>query len=128
MLCENCQHSVATVHLSGFRTVATGSGKEQRKECVEHHFCEACAGKMKTSNPLISPLLKVDSLARSVELKVVSVSADRVEVSVIKDNSDLSQDHWVFVTSRLPRHYAREGMEFEMILTDAQLKWLKGDA
>jgi len=82
---------------------------------------------MRGSNPLLNPFLKVDPLARSVKLKVVSVSAGRVEVRVIQENSDSSQDQWAFLTSRFPSEFAIEGMEFEMILTDAQLKWLQGD-
>ena len=127
MLCENCQHSDATVHLGGWYTVAVGSGDDQNRKVLEHHLCEACARDLKRDNPLISPELKVDSLARSVKIRVISVSASCVEVGVISENSEFGQDRWTLLASRIPSEYKIEGLEFGMLLTGAQLKWLKGE-
>jgi hypothetical protein len=127
MLCENCQKSVATVHLSGWQTTRTGSDGEQREERIEHHYCEECAEELRQSNPLLNPLLKADSGARTLKLQVVSVSPDRVEVRAISPESDFTQKQRGFLKSRFPSQYAVQGMEFEMIVTDAQLKWLQGE-
>ena len=126
MLCENCQKIVATVHLSGWQTTRIGSDEEQREERIEQHYCEGCAQELKQSNPLLNPLLKAGPGARTLKLHVVSVSPDRIEVAAIDSESDFAQKQRGFLTSRFPSQYAVRGMEFEMIVTDAQLKWLQG--
>ena len=126
MICDHCQKSEATVHLSGWQTVDTGTGEEARRALVEHHFCEDCAEELTQSNPLLNPLLKAGPGTRKLNIRVVSVATDRVEVKATNPNLDLTQGEWSFLTSRFPAHYAVPDMEFEMIVDDAQLRWLQG--
>jgi len=128
MLCENCQKAFATVHLSGSRRTRIGLGEQEQEESFEHHYCEACAEELKKTSPMLNPLLQAGPGARIVELRVISASSDRIVVRQIGPDSDSSQPEWAFLTSRLPAQFAVPGMEFGMAVTDAQLKWLRGEA
>jgi hypothetical protein len=127
MLCENCQKSFATVHLSGWQRTPGAPGEEEPEQSFEHHYCAACEEELSKTNPLLNPLLKAGPGARMVELRVISASLDWIVVRQIGPDSDSSQPEWSFLTSRLPAQYAVPGMEFGMAVTDAQLKWLRGE-
>src|SRR5579872_2275505 len=109
MLCENCQRSAATVHLTGWNTVRSAVRKEQHREPFEHHFCGTCADELKQSNHLLNPLLNAAPGAQTLKIKVLSVSPDLVEVRVLQDGNDFCQDHLAFLSSRLPAQYAIVG-------------------
>jgi hypothetical protein len=126
VLCDNCRKSVATIHLTGWESTGVGT-TEERVVSVNQHFCEACARELKQTNAFLNPGLKTRPGARAVKLRVVSVSADRVQVEVINKTSDSSKDQWCFLRSRIPSHYAVDGMEFAIFATDAELKGLEGD-
>ena len=127
VLCEKCQVLLSTVHISGWRIpVPTLSGNESRIQ-VEHHFCEKCAALLKQTDPLLNPLLRLGPSARAFKSKVVRVSSDTVEVAAIAKNQEHSEEHFVFRKSRFPEEYAVEDMEFEMVLTEDDLKRLQAE-
>lgn len=59
-------------------------------------------------------------------MRIASVSDQTIEVKVLKDDRG-GEDRWVFLSSRFPADYAVEGLEFEMAVTDEELKRLKGE-
>jgi|SRR6266498_611438 len=125
MICENCQTSVATIHLSGWQMVGTGTAEEQRQG-IDYHFCEECAHRLKQSNPFLNPLLRAGPSARIVKLRVVSVSGDRTVVRQIYPESETAMGDLVFLTSRLPSGFAEVGMQFEVACTNEDFEWLRG--
>ena len=127
MLCEHCQKSFATVHLSGWQRNRIDSSEQQREQPFEHHFCEECYEELRPTNPLFNPRLAAGPGARTVKLKVISASPDRIVVRPISSQSDSTQDEWDFLASRVPPQYSVPGMEFEIVVTDAHLKWLRGE-
>ncbi len=127
MLCENCQKSFATVHLRGWRRTPAGSGEEEREVPFEHHFCGECYEGLKKTNPLFNPMLAAGPGARLVKLRVISASPGRIVVKPIGPQSDATQDEWGVLASRFPPKYSVPGMEFEMVVTDAHLKYLQGE-
>jgi len=127
VLCENCHKSFATVHVSGWQLVPAGLGKRSRKNRYENHFCARCAQELKQTNPSLNPLLRAEPGAKRLSLRVVSLSGNHVKVRGIKQNGDLSQEEWMFLSSRLPAQYAVQGTEFDMILTEQKLRWLQGE-
>jgi hypothetical protein len=124
MLCDNCQRVEATVHLTGWRIADTEVSNEQAKVFFEFHFCEACARQRREGNHSVT---KLGSSARYLRMKVAKVSPDTIEVKVLKDDRAGGEDRWFFLSSRFPSDYAVEGLEFEMAVTDEELKRLKGE-
>jgi len=114
--------------LSGWQRTPGEPGEEEREQRFEHHYCAACEEELRKTSPMLNPLLKAGPGARMVELRVMSASPDRIVVRQIGPDSNSSEQEWAFLTSRLPAQYAVLGMEFGMAVTDAQLKWLRGEA
>ena len=48
-------------------------------------------------------------------------------VRPIRAHSDSTQDEWSLLTSRVPAKYSVPGTEFEMVVPDAHLQWLRGE-
>jgi protein-arginine kinase activator protein McsA len=122
MLCEICKRSRATVHITGWRTADIITKRRETRESVEHHFCEKCASKQKQTNPLLNPLLKLGKSGRALKMKVLNVSAKAVEVKLIRGNGDHCEDRLVLYRSCIPKQYAVQDMEFELFVTEEDLK------
>ena len=111
------------MHLSGTRRVARNSGEPSAEEAIEHHFCEACA----SGSPLVNPALEYGPDAISEKFRVISVSAERVVVRLVRTEAEAQPEEWSFLTSRLPSHLAVVGMEFGITCHPEELDHLKGN-
>jgi hypothetical protein len=124
MLCENCQTSPATVHLTGWQTIKADEGGESRR-LVEHHFCEKCASVLKQTEPLLNPLLSLGSSARALTLRVVNISTNVVEVVVIRGAQGDGEERFRFRRAEFPEQYAIQDLEFELFSTTEELDRLQ---
>src|SRR5262245_62107327 len=123
MLCEKCQQRQATVHITGTRKVAPLSSGPNIDETIEHHFCELCV----STSPLVNPVLEYGPNAISEKFRVISVSAERTRVRLVRTESEARPEEWSFVTSRLPPPYAVVGAEFEITCSPEELDYLRGN-
>ena len=126
MLCENCQRVEATVHLTGWRLAHAALSNEQARVFFALHFCEACARESREANHLVNPVSNLGSAPRWLRMRVARVSADTIEVRVLKEDPP-GEERCFFLSSRFPSDYAVEGLEFEMAVTDEELQRLKGE-
>lgn len=129
MVCENCKTRIATLHLSGWKKVRAISNEGEPLEHIDHHdhhFCEHCAAELKQSNPLLNPSLRVGPDARTIKVRVIGVTSDRVVLKEIGTESQVTPQEWSFLRARLPAAYTKPGMEFEVIFNSTELEWLQG--
>src|SRR6266545_2370920 len=99
MLCEKCQQRKAVVHVSGRRRTYPSSGQASANEPFEHfehHFCELCA----QSSPLVNPALAYGPDAVTEKLRVISVSAERTVVRLVRTETQPTPEDWSLLTSR----------------------------
>ena len=122
MICETGQQREAMVHVTGSRRIESFSGEPGANEQFEHHFCEPCA----SSNPLVNPALEYGLDARTEKLRVISTSAERTVLRLLRTETQPVAEEWSVLTSQLPPQYAVVGMEFEITSTPAELKRFQG--
>jgi len=123
MLCEKCQEREAMVHVTGSRRVDSISGEPIANEEFQHHFCELCA----SSSPLVNPALRYGPDAISEKFRVISVSAERTRVRLLRTGAEAEPEEWSVLTSRLPPNCAVVGMEFGITCSPEELEQLKGN-
>lgn len=111
------------VHVTGSRRVDSISGQPSANEEFQHHFCELCA----SSSPLVNPALKYGPDAISEKFRVISVSAERTRVRLLRTEGEAVPEEWSLLTSRLPPDYAVVGMEFGITCSPEELEQLKGN-
>jgi hypothetical protein len=120
MLCENCHAKDATVHLSGWASVSSTAVVSTNARQFERHFCEACAASLKQAGQ------RRGGGAERIKLCVISVNPDVTVLRQVRDGFQEQTEILSFVTSRLPADYTEVGQEFEVICTEAELRWLQG--
>jgi hypothetical protein len=125
MLCQRCQLNHANVHLSRWRRALGLAYEAVQPEPVEQHFCEECAAKEKTTNPLLNPLLGAGPGVRRIQGRVLSIDADRITIRPFSIEPPAPLEDISLSTARIPERYAL-GDHFGVICNDAELEWLKG--
>ena len=98
------------------------SAEPSADEAFEHHFCELCA----QSSPLVNPSMAYGPDAATEKLRVVSVSAERTVVRLVRTEKQPTPEDWSLLTSRLPPQCGVVGMEFQVTSSPAELKRLQG--
>jgi hypothetical protein len=121
MQCEICQQRVATIHLKGSKTVAPHSGKEERIEQYEQHFCDECGSKHVQG--LLHPPLEAGSRRETV--RVMSVSPAHTILRLVRTEGQTTPEDWSLLTSRLGTQLP-VGEEVQMTFTESELEWLRG--
>jgi hypothetical protein len=127
MLCEHCLKCEATVHLHGWQLLPRPSSVHSERSAIEHHYCESCAQVLgQQGNPLLNPRAAAGSSAQPFKVKVIRVLAEQLEVEVISEERPETPKQLTFLRSRFPEDYSRAGMEFNMFVSEVQLRHFAG--
>src|SRR2546428_12700003 len=124
VVCENCKTRTATLHLTGWTKI--GRSESEPPERIEHHFCSECASELKQSSELLNPLVRAGPGARTINLRIVSVSPVWVVAREVSSVPGAVARELSFLRARLPPRYAKLGMKFDVTCNDRELEWLRG--
>jgi hypothetical protein len=115
MVCENCKHQDASVHITEINHATS--------QQIQRHFCPACADLFQQSDILQQAFGRLQMMT----LRVTATSADRTVVNVLGGRHD--GETWSLITDRLRQLQIQpfDGLEFELEEDRAYLDWLSGE-
>jgi hypothetical protein len=65
---------------------------------------------------------------RKEKLRVLSMSGEYMIVRLVRTESNIAPEDWIFPAERLPEEWSEwePGKEFELTISERELEWLQG--